>query len=461
MTRRLGIRLAVLVSAVLITLGAIVGAYVTKAWVGQLRADHRSRAAATLSALAVPCSSVMASGERRRLDSFIAETVNLGDTYSLMGIALLDHEGTLVVAHAKHVTPAELLEDSEFVEAARASPESMWRRYPGDSQETLSVSMPVVSGLRFGTLLAQFDSSDVQESISRIRLAVTFVTAVAVLFTVGVLWLTLLVTVLRPVQQLMQAAEAVSKGDFDSRLRSNRSDEVGRLSHAFDQMADQLQSYTQGLERRVAEESAEVARQSQQLHEVNARLQVAVTKLERLAVTDELTGLSNRRHFDHLLQSELARSARSHIPLSLLMIDVDHFKSYNDTYGHPAGDIALKLIAHTLQTTLRRTDCTARWGGEEFAVLLFKTEAEYALQVANKLRNALHAVQTKESSIPSKSILTVSIGIASAPKHADDSDTLLQLADTALYAAKRSGRDKAVVTTGATSIEDITIPADE
>ena len=253
-------------------------------------------------------------------------------------------------------------------------------------------------------------------------------------------------TVVGPLKQVMEAAEGVANGDFDVRLNMKRKDEVGRLSQAFDGMADQLRSYTLGLERRVAEESAEVARQSVQLKQVNSRLQVAVSELERLAVTDALTGLSNRRHFDHMLANEMERSVRSGIPVTLILLDVDHFKRYNDTYGHPAGDEALKKLATVLRRALRKTDFVARWGGEEFAILLLDTGAKAGLIVANKLRQQIRDAQDVDASEPNADrVLTVSLGVASAPAHATDSSVLLQLADNALYSAKRAGRDQAIV----------------
>jgi diguanylate cyclase (GGDEF)-like protein len=397
----------------------------------------------------------MASGERRRLDSYIAETVSLGKRLSVLGISLLDHRGIVVVAHGSEEAAEEIFADNEFMVLAINSDEATWRRYPKDNNETLAVSMPVVSGLRFGTLVAEFDSSDVIEAIDDVRWSIGLVTTLAVIFAAGGVWFAFFTTVVGPLKRLMNAAEAVANGDFEVRLGSQRVDEVGRLSQAFDRMASQLRSYTKGLERRVAEESAEVARQSVQLQQVNSRLQVAVSELERLAVTDALTGLSNRRHFDHMLANEMERSVRSGTPMTLMLLDVDHFKRYNDTYGHPAGDDALKMLATVLRKSLRRTDFVARWGGEEFAILLLDTGATPSLIVADKLRKAIHsAQQTGTPRDDGPEPLTVSLGMASAPSHATDPNTLLQLADKALYTAKRSGRDRAVLVGEAHEVDD-------
>jgi diguanylate cyclase (GGDEF)-like protein/PAS domain S-box-containing protein len=167
-------------------------------------------------------------------------------------------------------------------------------------------------------------------------------------------------------------------------------------------------------------------------------------QLKQLATTDGLTGILNRRTFDTVLDSELARTGRERQPLSLLMIDVDRFKAYNDRYGHPAGDKALKLVTNCLrEAALRPGDSLARYGGEEFVAILPNTDEDGAYVIAERLRKSLrHLALPHEGS--EKGVITVSIGIASYGSHiVERRDTeLLRRADQALYDAKAAGRDR-------------------
>lgn len=168
---------------------------------------------------------------------------------------------------------------------------------------------------------------------------------------------------------------------------------------------------------------------------------VKMRELEHDAWTDTLTQVANRGHFLELARQEFARCRRYGHPLSLWMLDIDHFKEVNDTYGHHAGDIALQSLVSTSQQALRDWDILGRMGGEEFAVLLPETETTQALLVAERLRQIVATATTPLSD--GKSVhLTVSIGIATARDDDADFDTLLDRADHALYEAKRTGRDK-------------------
>jgi diguanylate cyclase (GGDEF)-like protein len=171
------------------------------------------------------------------------------------------------------------------------------------------------------------------------------------------------------------------------------------------------------------------------------RRAIAEDKLEEMATTDALTGLKNRRKFDSAIDTEWRRAARHKTPLALLMIDADHFKAYNDTFGHQAGDEVLVGIAICITEAVRRAgDCAARYGGEEFAVLLPGLSAEEALAVAETIR--LNVLQWSGD----PPITSVSIGIASlTPDPAIDWAGLVMAADRALYAAKANGRNRSVL----------------
>jgi diguanylate cyclase (GGDEF)-like protein len=178
-----------------------------------------------------------------------------------------------------------------------------------------------------------------------------------------------------------------------------------------------------------------------------ADLQRANDDLLRLSSTDPLTGLANRRVFDRALKREYARLKRTGAPVSLLILDVDHFKALNDSAGHQRGDEYLVLLAAELTRSARRTtDIAARCGGEEFALVLPGTDVEDAAHIAESVRSAIARLQLPHPAASTAPILTVSIGVATAtPEWPDTPAELVAAADRALYAAKRGGRNRVEV----------------
>ncbi len=192
-------------------------------------------------------------------------------------------------------------------------------------------------------------------------------------------------------------------------------------------------------EKQIEEQSSQLAAANRQLWQANARLAA-------LSLTDSLTGISNHRALHQALEAEIARAARYQTPLSLLLLDVDHFKAFNDTFGHPAGDGALQQIAALLQQHRRQSDTVARHGGEEFAVLLPQTDRGGALILAQELRAAI-----EKAPWPLRPV-TVSIGTATLDPFSPKNPTsdiapvkaagdLVKRADQALYNAKTNGRN--------------------
>lgn len=166
--------------------------------------------------------------------------------------------------------------------------------------------------------------------------------------------------------------------------------------------------------------------------------------LQRLMNSDGLTGLSNRRHFDEYLEMEWRRALREQTPMSLLMIDVDFFKSFNDNFGHVAGDDALRRVAEALRSCCSRsTDLPARYGGEEFAMVLPSTSAGGARLLAEKVRRAVTDLGIPHDKPEPGSVLTTSLGVATlVPRAGQTSLQLVNLADRGLYMAKQAGRDQ-------------------
>jgi diguanylate cyclase (GGDEF)-like protein len=180
------------------------------------------------------------------------------------------------------------------------------------------------------------------------------------------------------------------------------------------------------------------------LKQSNARLQVLNEELLQLSATDGLTQVANRRYFDERLISEFSRSSREGTSLSLIMIDVDFFKAYNDALGHVAGDECLSRIAISIRDSLKRpTDLVARYGGEEFVVLLPVTPLEGASKLAEEIRQNIEALKISHPSSPIGAYVTVSLGVAGASHVGKTSkrELLLQKADQALYKAKLGGRN--------------------
>lgn len=185
----------------------------------------------------------------------------------------------------------------------------------------------------------------------------------------------------------------------------------------------------------------------ERLSVVTAQLALAIKKarlyqeVQELSIVDGLTGTFLRRHFLERFEEELQRSRHHRLPLSFLMADIDHFKEYNDRYGHLVGDVVLRDIAHLLEEGVREIDLVGRYGGEEFSLLLAETSKESALQVAERLCLSVEKHQFKAYDEEVGKV-TISIGLATFPEDAQEAESLIDKADHALYRAKQSGRNR-------------------
>jgi diguanylate cyclase (GGDEF)-like protein len=180
--------------------------------------------------------------------------------------------------------------------------------------------------------------------------------------------------------------------------------------------------------------------QEDELKQKNRQLEDMLTRVETLAIMDSLTGLYNRRRCEVILESEFKRAARYQSPLSCLMIDIDHFKKVNDSYGHQGGDTVLREIAQIIQMTIREVDTPGRWGGEEFVVVSPNTTKDKAILAATRI---LKAVTQHTFSGVKGGKITVSIGVAGTPDPSiDNKDKLVHAADLAMYEAKKKGRNR-------------------
>jgi diguanylate cyclase (GGDEF)-like protein/PAS domain S-box-containing protein len=209
-----------------------------------------------------------------------------------------------------------------------------------------------------------------------------------------------------------------------------------------------LQDVTE-VHRRVQEVSELQERTMRELElrtQAEARLRENEKRLQKLAATDDLTGAANRRKLFEVLEDEVKRCHRYGTEVSFLMVDADHFKHINDTFGHDAGDTVLRRMVAVMQGELRQVDLVGRFGGEEFGVILPQTSLSGAVQVAERMRAAIQASPMSENGGPDK--VTVSIGVAGTRGKANFQpalDALVKEADQALYTAKRQGRNRVVI----------------
>jgi diguanylate cyclase (GGDEF)-like protein len=177
-----------------------------------------------------------------------------------------------------------------------------------------------------------------------------------------------------------------------------------------------------------------------ELKQRNKQLIELTKKLELMAITDPLTGIYNRRHFEKIVKTEFSKAVRYKHPLSCLMIDVDHFKRINDRYGHDAGDSVLREVTELMSSSLREIDVLARWGGEEFIILLPNTMGDNARPVAERILKNISS--HKFAKLPDNETVTVSIGVAVTDRDIKNWEKLIKQADDALYRAKARGRNR-------------------
>ncbi len=237
---------------------------------------------------------------------------------------------------------------------------------------------------------------------------------------------------------------ALTRTSFLHARIARRTNELERELALRRHIEDELETIRADLEERVRERTRALEARNAELTQLRLALETANQRLKRLVAVDALTGIANRRHFDRALDRELRRARREALPLSLVFLDLDEFKRFNDTYGHSRGDEVLRLVAHTLDETFRRGgDLVARYGGEEFAVVLPGVDGRRAELYAERLRRRVWrlAIPYEVSQVADR--VTISGGVATVPPGTlASADDLLRAADKALYRAKCQGRNR-------------------
>lgn len=384
--------------------------------------EVRLRYERVLAAIGVTAGVYLAQNDMAGLDTLVAHLSDRGVDPDLEEMAVLDSEGR-IVAHSEPTRFGTLAKDP-LSRRAVAGDGFAWEL--GD--ERLRISAPSTSGLRWGTVTAQLSLERLHAQVASSRRTWLW-TALALAQFLGVaLVIGLNRLVIRPVRVLQETTRTLGEGKLGVLVPPLYGKELGELGESVNRMARALKAQRDNLEAAVEERTRE-------LRDANVRL-------EKLAITDGLTGAFNHRRFQEALAQEVMRSARTSRNLSVLMVDVDHFKRFNDTHGHPAGDELLRRLSATLGNGLRVTDLLARYGGEEFAILLPETGREEAFQVAERLRDSV------ERELGDQSRVTVSIGVATSGTDGEGSQAVLSAADRALYEAKRRGRNQVVAAGG-------------
>ena len=413
----------------------------------ELRQESELRAAQSLQLLTGPSAVALSRHEVESLDPLF-EGAAEGD---LLEVGVLDTQG-MVVAHSDATRYGQRVED-DFALQALDSEVRISERIEQDGVSALRVAVPVVTSselgsVRWGTLLAVVSVERVDQTILRTLGWLAGGSLLMQLVLAVMTWSLISSRLVKPMDGLLQAARAIKDGDLSTRVQLEQGEELGELAvlaGVFNGMARQVEGQTSILEGRVARRTAELESANAELARINQRLSRAVARLADIAKTDGLTGLLNHRSFQERLGLELQRCMRQEHPLSILMIDVDHFKAYNDTHGHPAGDQVLREVSRIFKANLRELDIVARYGGEEFAVVLLDTPKGAAGLVAEKLRQAVLETdfpQAEESQPEGR--ITVSLGVASFPDDGLAPGELVQMADVALYEAKRRGRNRVI-----------------
>lgn len=356
----------------------------------------------------------------------IAATLDLGvfkrklleiNKFSAGQVTLLDQEGRVLLSSAAGIDHLAVL-DPHYLASMQTEDESTTHdglTYPkAIGLLHVSENIPVV-------ILVEQDQGAIQASWIKLRNRfLEFVGILMVVVTLVALYMGH--SIVTPLKQLISAAKGIAEGDLDIYLPAKRKDEVGQLTTIFNQMTDALRN-----------KHAEIMSVNQAMQQQNQLLQ-------KLSITDGLTGLYNRTKLNTILIEQLARFQRNNRAFCLLMIDVDYFKNINDKLGHIMGDKILVTLASVLLKSVRTIDYAARYGGDEFTAVLIETNSSAAIKTAERIRSEVSAACRKFEENPIE--ITLSIGITQSHLNDTTPGELIARADMALYEAKKLGRNR-------------------
>ena len=368
-----------------------------------------------------------------------------------------------LVRFEKNSVPYVAIVDAEgnvVSSAVRSGQTEPWQRLfrAGPSKLNLSrhngryvlITRPIISRDKVwlkerlaGGVRMVLDISETKQALVQAKQKILYAAVWIAFFAIPLGYVLINRVLVHPIRRLVHVTRRLAGGDFQARSGLNRRDEVGVLAVAMDDMAaevtrkrNELLASNERLERKVVERTEE-------LQGKNELLEESMLTLREMAITDALTHLANRRYFNEQLARQFSQASRYDEDLSCCMIDLDHYKEINDTLGHQLGDEVLKITAEEIQAALRDSDVAARYGGDEFVLLLPETSIEDALEVAGRIRIRMARALQKDKRL--RVPITVSIGVASLRRDTPQSaEGLVSMADRALYCAKDLGKDRII-----------------
>ena len=357
---------------------------------------------------------------------------NIGDTHlALLSVSLWDIETAALRKQLAQITSQPEIAFARVVERSGHAFEAGDPKLRDPAARRFAIPYPDGRPGSIGTLEVSVNKSTlvahVTERVLGVMLGLVVLSVVLCFVIVAVLRLELE----KPMRRLAQFTRELTPDRLTTRLELQRpkrrwEDEIDLVANGFGTLQDAIRAHVVTLDQQVAQRTAD--------------LQIALDEITALTITDSLTGCHNRRHLDERLLDEVTRSRRGLHPLSVVIADIDHFKSVNDTLGHAAGDTVLRGLARIFMGEMRaRIDWVARSGGEEFVIVLPDTSLEGATKTAERLRRAVEASVFEHESRPLG--VTASFGVAQW-REGDDAATLLARADNMLYRAKASGRNR-------------------
>ncbi len=336
---------------------------------------------------------------------------------------LINQEGVLLVSSRLISTKFLRVKLEKKIAQSLFSREKNSMEYDSYRGNAVMGTLTKVPLLEWGAV-AEKDKKIAYANIIRLR-NLTRAMVAALLIGIGLCAYLLGLAIVRPVGRLTKSADKVAAGDLKVNVPVRSRSEIGYLTEIFNHMVGSLR---QGRKK---------------LATVNKTLRVKNKELEILTIIDSLTGLYNRKHLMETLVSEVARSRRHEHSFALLMLDIDHFKKYNDTHGHLAGDKLLSSMAAVFRKSFREVDFCARYGGEEFMFILPEIGPENGVKAANRIRKLVS--NKKFSREADRATVTVSVGVSTYPENGEDPESIIKKADDAMYQAKRRGRNRVVL----------------
>jgi len=357
-------------------------------------------------------------------------------------VFIVDNSGRILAHPDPHMTAERRnMNNRAFVQKGLAGEQGTMEYIDDNNQRKLVYFMPdemtgwlVCYEIPYEVLMEH------QRKIRDTTLIVMVVSCLLVVF-IGVFMANFVV---RPILALVRKVEGISQGNFTERIKMSYSDEIGELALKFNIMAESLDAMN-GLHAKVEAELRQARDELEiKVEQRTSELTQLNEELQRISLSDGLTGIANRRYFDEYLEREWQRAKKQKTSLALIMLDIDFFKAYNDTYGHLAGDQCLKTIAKTLENRSGQSiDVVARYGGEEFAVILPEADEQEAMVEAELLRLNIEKLGIEHKKSLLTGVVTISVGVAVAiPSQEDTMLTIIHAADQALYNSKKKGRNQ-------------------